>query len=361
VSPRPLLRIGIVGCGNIAGPYARDIAAAPELELAAATDLDPTRAHALTERHGGEAVGSIEELLERVDLVVNLTVQRAHAEVSRRALEAGLHVHSEKPLAMTPEEAWSLVDLAERQAVRLSGAPTTLLNEAQQTAWREIRDGRIGRVRAVLAQTQWGWIETWHPAPAPFYEVGPLVDVGVYPLALVTAMLGPVRRVHAIGRVLAPDRVDRDGRPFHVPTADFQVLVLQLKSDVMVRLTSSFYVGQQSRENASLEFHGDEGSLWLGHFFHPDARVEIARLGDSEQYRAVRPVREPPREMDWARALLDLATAIRDGRPHRMSGAHAAHIVDVVAAAATSIASDGAPVEVGSSFPQPQPMEWAES
>ena len=107
------IRVGIVGCGNIAGPYARDIASKPNLELVALTDLEPARAEALANEHGGRAVPTVDDLLaENVDLVVNLTFQAAHAGVTRRSLEAGKHVHSEKPLALSSMEAWDLVDLA---------------------------------------------------------------------------------------------------------------------------------------------------------------------------------------------------------------------------------------------------------
>ena len=71
--PTPF-RVGIVGCGNIAGPYARYIAANPALELVAATDLDPARAEALTREHGGRAVATLDDLLaEPIDVVVPST------------------------------------------------------------------------------------------------------------------------------------------------------------------------------------------------------------------------------------------------------------------------------------------------
>src|SRR5207253_2271057 len=83
----------------------------------------------------------------------------------------------------------------EDRGVRLSCAPATLLGESQQTAWKVVRDRTLGPVRAVYAEANWGRIERWHPSPESLYEVGPLVDVGVYPLTILTAMFGPVRRV----------------------------------------------------------------------------------------------------------------------------------------------------------------------
>jgi predicted dehydrogenase len=359
MTPRQPLRVGIVGCGHIAGPYARDIVAKPELTLVAATDIDPALARTLTETHGGSAVATLDDLLaEDLDLVVNLTFPAAHASVTRHALEAGKHVHSEKPLALTPSEAWSLVELAQANGLRLGCSPFTLMGEAQQTAWQAIRGDRVGTVRVVFAEVDWGRIETWHPAPIPFYEVGPLVDVGVYPLSIVTAMLGPVRRVRAIGHVVQPNRMTKDGTPYQVTTPDLQIVVLELEGGVVVRLTASFWVGQHSKGFAGLQFHGDRGSLWLDNFFRFDATVEVAT--PEESYVPLTPVRAATGEIDWARAIQDLAGAITDDRPHRATGEQGAHIIDILDASERSMLADGAPIEVTSSFPGPAPMPWAE-
>jgi predicted dehydrogenase len=369
VSPQPRrrakskqrIRVGIVGCGNIAGPYARDIAAKPNLELVALTDLEPARAEALAKEHGGRVVPTVDDLLnENVDLVVNLTFQSAHAGISRRALEAGKHVHSEKPLALNAMEAWDLVDLARRRELRLGCSPFTLMGEAQQTAWRELRTGRLGTIRAVFAEVDWGWIETWHPAPVPFYEVGALIDVGVYPLTILTAVLGPARSVQSFGRTLKPDRVTKDGTPFRLETPDFQVTLIELEGGATVRLTTTFYVGQHAKNYAAVDFHGDKGSLWLGHFFRFDGPVEFCEYGDGKTYSPV-PLVRPSKvgQIDWGRGVEDLAFAITEDRPHRATGEQAAHIVDIFVAAAESLRS-GEPVEVASSFPPPAPMPWAE-
>ena len=64
------------------------------------------------------------------------------------------------------------------------------------------------------------------------------------------------------------------------------------------------------------------------------------------------------RASDWSLALVDLAEAIRDGRPNRMGAEHAAHVVDVLNAADRS-RSEGGPVEISSSFDPPAPLDWA--
>jgi predicted dehydrogenase len=355
------LGIGIVGTGNIAGQYATDSRTHPEIQLVAATDLDQARAIAFAEAHGCRAHASLEELLadDAVDIVVNLTVHQAHFEVTKRALEAGRHVYSEKPLALRPAEARELVELAAARGVRLGCSPSTFLGEAQQTAAAVVRSGQLGTVRAVYAEVNWGRIETWHPAPAPFFEVGALVDVGVYPLTLVTSMLGPARSVSAWGWELKPDRVTTEGTPFRIGSPDLILAAVVLDGGAVLRLTTSFYVGRPAKQIGSIEFHGDDASLALGNFQDFDATVEVGAYGDV--YAPVALVRPASPGTAWARGVAEMADAIGAGRPHRASAEQAAHVVEIIGAVAASMQDGGRPIEVSSTFAPPALMPWAEA
>ncbi|MBM4086421.1 MAG: Gfo/Idh/MocA family oxidoreductase, partial [Planctomycetes bacterium] len=210
--PAKPLRYVVVGCGNISAAYGRNLAPYPELQLLGAYDLDASRAQEFTRQFGGKVYASLDEALADpdVDCVINLTIHHAHVEVITKCLQAGKHVHTEKPIAGTFKDARALVKLAKRQKRRLSCAPVTWLGEAQQTGWKLIRSGQIGTPRVVYAEVNWARIEMWHPNPAPFYDFGPVFDVAVYPLTLLTAWFGPVRRVAAGGKVVMPDRTTKD-------------------------------------------------------------------------------------------------------------------------------------------------------
>lgn len=355
------LGCGIIGCGIIAQSYARDLARYPEVELRAVTDIDPARADELAAKHGARAYRQLDELLadDSIDIAINLTPHHAHAEVVARCLAAGKHVHSEKPLALTYPAARDLVALAEQSGRRLACAPTVFLGDAQQTAMKLVRDGRLGQVRLIYADANWGRIERWHAAPQPFYEVGPMFDVGVYPLTMVTAMFGPARRVTAHGRVLQPHRVTTAGEPFVVTTPDFVTALVELDHCVL-RLTTTFYAGQNGQQKG-MEFHGDQGSLHLENWSRFGAAVRLAPGG--EPYADVPLLRAdpggpPPAGPDFARGLADLARAIATGTPHRATGEHAAHVVEILAAIKES-AEKEAPVPIGSTFTPPAPLEWA--
>jgi predicted dehydrogenase len=344
------LRVAVVGCGNISGAYGETMGAYPSVRIAGATDVDRALSAAFVERFGGVDYPSLDDALgdPAVDAIVNLTYPGVHAQVTTAALEAGKHVHSEKPLAGSYASARTLVDLADDRGLRLSCSPITFLGEAQETMWRLVDEGAIGPVRVAYAEVNWSRIESWHPRPEPFYRIGPFADVGVYPLTILTAMFGPARRVTAFGKIVYPERRTTSGEPFSVGAPDFGVAVLELESGPVVRLTANFYVGRHSKQSG-IELHGDTGSLFLSSWQEFDATVELAPFGGT--YEAV-PVENPFRGTDWGRALGELAEAIVTDRPHRATGAHAAHIVEILDAIAISAAERRA-VDVTSSFPPP--------
>ena len=353
------LGVAIVGCGNIAGPYLRDLVTYPEIEITGVTDLDLERAEALAAPYGLHIFPSLDDLLadDATDLIVNLTIHRAHKEVTARCLEAGKHVHSEKPLALNPEEAWGLVELARQKGVRLGCSPFTWMGEAQQTAWKQIREGRLGTVRVAYAEVDWGRIETWHPNPGSFYEVGALWDVGVYPLTLLTTIFGPARSVSAFGKLLHPNRVTKRGVPFTIETPDWVLSAIEFEDGPLVRMTTNFYVSQVSTKQIGIEFHGDVGSLHLESWLEPSAAVHYGAF--DKPFEPVPLLKEGPDGVRWARGVLEMAEAMLENRPHRVTGAQAAHVVEILAAITEAMQSNQT-VPVNSSFTQPSPMEWAQ-
>jgi predicted dehydrogenase len=340
------IRAAFVGAGDVAQKLYAPTLAAP-VEFAGATDPIAERARDLVERYGGRQYGSLEEILgdDSVDVVVVLTPHDTHEPIARTALLAGKHVFCEKPLALTYEGAQGLVDLARERSVRLGAAPSTFLGEAQQTARALIGEGRLGQVRVVYAEVNWGRIESWHRAPEPFYEAGPLFDVGVYPLTVLASILGPARRACGVGTVLMPARKTLDGRAFEVHTPDFSVALIDFDG-VLVRLTTNFYVGHHNRQKG-LEFHGDDASLHVS-WYTFNSPVEVAPF-DGE-YEAVAFGDEPSPRVELARGLNEMAESIIEGRRHRASGEQAAHVVEIMCAIGESWKDDGRWVPIASTF-----------
>lgn len=351
------LRVAIVGCGNIANAYAKHIRGDPHLALVGVHDIDSAKAAEFAAKFDTEAFPSLDAILQNpdVDAVVNLTIHHAHFDVTRRCLEARKHVHTEKPMALSHADGRTLARLARKMNRRLSCAPVTWLGEAQQTAWKLIRGGRLGTVRVALAEVMWGRIESWHPNPEPFYEVGVVGDVAVYPLTLLTAWFGPVRRVLASAHLVHPDRVTKENRPFSITTPEFQVIVLTFASGLVARITASFYCGQPSRHNG-LELHGDAANLYMDRW---DVFSSGVYVGDQRQPSRRVPLLRPPFPgIGFGEGISELAAAIREKRPHRCGADQAAHVLEILDAVKAS-ATKGRAVALKSSFPAPEPLDWA--
>jgi predicted dehydrogenase len=87
--------------------------------------------------------------------------------------------------------------------------------------------------------------------------------------------------------------------------------------------------------------------------------VEVGAYG--KQYEPVALVRPPYHGTAWARGVAEMAAAISAGRPHRASAEQAAHVVDILEAAATSMGDGGRRIEITSTFASPPLMPWAEA
>jgi len=119
--------IGVVGCGNISGIYFKICDMMQNLNVVACADLVRQKAEAAAEKHGIPRVCSTEELMAdpEVDIVLNLTIPKAHHEVALAAIEAGKHVYNEKPLSVNREAGRRVIEAAREKGVRVGGAPDT--------------------------------------------------------------------------------------------------------------------------------------------------------------------------------------------------------------------------------------------
>jgi predicted dehydrogenase len=358
------LRVAIIGCGNISAGYTNSLKKKPEkVTLLGATDVDAERARVFAGTHGVVAYPDLAALLadERVEAVINLTAHHAHAEVTLAALEAGKHVHSEKPLASTLEDGRRCVELAEKQGLRLSCSPFTFLGEAQQTLLRARNAGMIGRVLAAYSEMNWGRIENWHPNPEGFYQPGsgPLLDVGVYALTVLTTVLGPVSRVTGSAAITLPVRTiargPNAGATFQVTTPDQVVGGLEFEEGALGRLTASFVV-RGTKQASGTELHGETGSLFLSSNHDFNGRVEHFK-NETAEWSPLPYVGEPFPGVEWGRAVFELADSLRTGTLQRCTGHQALHVLEVCLGILKS-AEEGHPVEITSRFSPPESVTY---
>ena len=222
------VKIGIIGTGNILGAYVRGTRAFDILDLVACADIDVPKAKARAQEFDIPRACTVDELLAdpEIQIIINLTVPKAHAQVSLAVIDAGKSVQSEKPLAITREDGQKILAAAKAKSVLVGCAPDTFLGGGQQTCRKLIDDGTIGRPVAAVAFMTGHGPERWHPNPDFFYQVGggPMFDMGPYYLTALINLLGPAKRITASAqmsfaeRVAGPDRVNGRRIPVEIPT-----------------------------------------------------------------------------------------------------------------------------------------------
>lgn len=381
------MRIGMVGCGYVADFYVRTLSAYPHLELAGVMDRDPERARRFGAYHRIPVFETLEALLAEpgIELVLNLTNPHGHYEVSKSILEAGKHVYTEKPVAMVFEESQALVRLAEARGLYIAAAPCSVLGETAQTVWKALREGVVGKVRLVYAELDDGciprlpyrqWISE-SGSPWPYkdeFETGCTIEHAGYYVTWLTAFFGPAATVTAFASCLMPDKGTE--RPLEVVAPDFSVACIEFVSGVVARLTCSIY----PPSNRSFKVIGDEGIIIVPNGWDNGASVRIKRFMNSDRRLRLlaskiisryfrqnyQLVREPlpahyfknSHKMDYARGVAELADAISEKRPCRISARYALHVNEIVLAIQYPSLM-GTPRRLTTTFEPIEPMPWA--
>jgi predicted dehydrogenase len=374
------MRIAIVGCGFVADYYLKTLPNHPDLELVGVMDRDPERASRFSAYHSVPAYGSLDELLEddRVEIVLNLTNPRSHFSVSKACLKAGKHVYSEKPLSMELSEAQELVDLAEQQGLSISSAPCSLLGETAQTLWKALREKQVGQVRVVYAEMDDGLVhrmpyKKWvseSGLPWPYkdeFEVGCTLEHAGYYVTWLVAFFGPAESVTAFSSCLIPDK--ETDVPLEVDAPDFSVACIKFASGVVARLTC----GIIAPHNHELMIVGDEGILCTDDCWYYRSPVYIRRMINIRRKTLISPWKQKyplvgkasPRfkyrgsqQMDFSRGVAEMASAITEKRPCRLSARYSLHVNEIVLAIQNALETSSS-YKITSTFDPIEPMPWA--
>jgi predicted dehydrogenase len=399
-------RVGtaIIGCGNIASFYFGTLGRHPALRVIGVMDRDEERAAKYAQYYAVERFPTLESVLSdsRVELIINLTNPRSHYAISKACLQAGKHVYSEKPLAMTLEDGEALVALAREKGLVLAAAPSRVLAETAQTIWKALRANVVGKVHAVYAEMDGGLIHRmqyreWKnelDIPWPYrdeFEVGCTIEHAGYPISWLSAFFGPAQSVSAFATCQIPDKTP--DMPLEVIAPDMTVACIRFKSGIVARLTSSWI----APDDHSIWIFGDTGVLGTGDIWKPRCPVYLLRektvdlglrsvslpwrtkfpmlrprqtlawVGDTEGVvsrprqlaRSVRArLRHLKRRVDFCLGPDEVAHSIIEERPCRISATYCLHNTEVVLAIHNGWGL-GRPYEVKTSFEPMEPMPWA--
>jgi predicted dehydrogenase len=328
------VKVGIIGCGNISGAYFRGCRFFDILEIVACADLDVERAREKAAEYGIAKAYSVAELLAdpEIEIVINLTIPRAHGEVALAAVQAGKSVYNEKPLSVTREQAQPVLEAAKVRGVLVGCAPDTFLGGGYQTCRKLIDDGWIGEPIGATAFMMSHGPESWHPSPDFFYQPGggPMFDMGPYYVTAMVSLLGPVRRVTGSVRASFSERTAGHeairGQKITVNVPTHVTGILDFAAGPIATITTSFDVW--AAELPRIEIYGSEGTLSA-----PDPNtfggpVRVLRQG-ADGWAEI-PILHSSTEPGRGTGVADMAYALRNGRPHRASGALAYHVLDIM-------------------------------
>lgn len=355
--------VAVVGCGTISHEYLGNLTSFPDLRVLCCADIDLGRAAAVAAAYGVPGAGTVAEALSHpeVELVVNLTIPAAHAEVTSAALGAGKSVWTEKPLALDSATGESLIAQADRSGLRLGCAPDTVLGAGLQTTRRLIAKGMIGEPRSALALMRNPGPEPWHPDPEFLYRrgAGPLFDMGPYYLSTLATIFGPAERVAATGRRGRATRVigsgPRAGTAFRVEVPTHVSALIEYQQGATATLVLSFDAPQ--RRHSLVEISGSEGTLALPDPNRFDGELGLLATGAADGDWHVLPTSGATDGRGLG--VLDMARAMRAGGSLRASGELGLHALETMEAIERSAADHSfEPVRSAFGFPEILDASW---
>lgn len=352
--------VGLIGCGVISSIYLENAKHFAEYDIVAVADLDRSRAEARAEKYGVRRVATVDELLAdpAVEIVLNLTIPKAHFEIDMATLNAGKHLYSEKPFTIERADAAKLLAVAAEQGLRVGSAPDTFLGGGLQTCRQLIDEGAIGQPVAATAFMFSHGPEIWHANPLFFYEYGggPLLDMGPYYVTALVSLLGPVRRVTGSARASFSERTISSeplkGQKIQVDVPTHVAGVLDFQSGAIATLLTTFDVWTDDKSR--FEIYGSSGSMKVPDPNRFGGPIQILQSGDKEWHDIE--LTHGSAENSRGIGLADMAAAARDSRPHRANGEMASHVLDVMHGVLQASAT-GQHVAIESSCERPAPLD----
>ncbi len=353
------LKAGIIGCGNISGVYFEAGRKFEIFDVVACADMIADRAKAKAAESEGVEARTVDALLgdPSIEIVINLTIPGAHAEIGRATLEQGKSVYSEKPMAIRREDGRALLELAGIKGGLVGGAPDTFMGAGIQTCRKLIDDGWIGEPVAATAFMLSPGHERWHPDPGFFYRPGggPMLDMGPYYVTALVNLIGPVARLTGATRITHPERTITSqplyGEKITVEVPTHLAGLLEFQSGAIGTIVTSFDVWHHDLPR--IEIYGTEGSISVPDPNSFGGPVKLRRAG-AETWSDM-PLSHGYEDQSRGVGVADMAYALRSGRPHRASGELTFHVLDVMQSIQES-AESGRHIALESTCSRPAPL-----
>ena len=262
-----VFKVGLIGCGHISETYFRAQQYFNNIKIVKCADINHANAIKCAKTYRIKAL-SVKDLLkdQEVEIILNLTIPKAHYQVAKQSLLNGKHVYSEKPMAINFKDGLDIVKLAKKRKLYVGNAPDTFLGGGIQKSKDLIEKKILGKISLGNAIFAFPGVQSYHPNPEPWFakrEGGPVIDMGPYYLTALVNLLGPAKKV--TGSIMEGVKRRTIGigpkknKTFKVECPTTYLSTIQFENGTIIRLTLSFDVIAHQRNH--IELYGSRGSM----------------------------------------------------------------------------------------------------
>tara|TARA_B100000287_G_scaffold405703_1_gene429487 strand:- start:341 stop:1498 length:1158 start_codon:yes stop_codon:yes gene_type:complete len=347
-----VFKVGLIGCGHIAETYFRAHKYFNNFEIIKCADINNEASKKCANTYGIKDL-SVKKLLEdqETEIILNLTIPKAHYEVAKKALLHNKHVYSEKPMAINLNDGKELLNIAKRKNLYIGNAPDTFLGGGNQKSKELLEKNIIGKINLGNAIFAFPGVQSYHPNPEPWFakkEGGPVIDMGPYYLTALVNLLGPAKEVSgSIMRGVKKRTIGigpKKGKKFKVKCPTTYLSTIVFENNTIIRLTLSFDVIAHQRNH--IEFYGNKGSIII-----PDPNMFggsvfiCKKLGQSWKEiktnkmplgkinirgKSLRANESPINANYRGAGLAEMAYCIENKKIHRCNGELSLHVLDII-------------------------------
>ena len=347
-----VFKVGLIGCGHIAETYFRAHKYFNNFRIVKCADINHLAAKKCASTYKIKAL-SVKNLLKdkEVEIILNLTVPKAHFEVSKKALLNNKHVYTEKPMAINLKDGKELLKISKRKKLYIGNAPDTFLGGGNQKAKEILEKNFIGKINLGNIIFAYPGVQSYHPNPEPWFaknEGGPVIDMGPYYLTALVNLLGPAKKVWGSFMWNKKKRIigigPRKGRSIKVLCPTTYLGTIFFSNGAIIRFTLSFDVIAHHRNH--IELYGSKGSILVpdpnmfgGSVYtckklggtwkeHKTNKMFLGKINIRQ--KSLRANEAPINANYRGVGLAEMAYCIQNKKKHRCNGELSFHVLDII-------------------------------
>ena len=347
-----IFKVGLIGCGHIAETYFKAHKYFNNFRIIKCADINAKAAKKCASKYNIETL-SVKNLLkdDEIEIILNLTIPKAHFEVSKKALLNNKHVYTEKPMAIKVEDGKELLKISKKRKLYIGNAPDTFLGGGNQKSKELLEKNFLGKINLGNIIFAYPGIQSYHPNPEPWFaknEGGPVIDMGPYYLTALVNLLGPAKQVWGSYMKGKKTRIigigPRKGKKIKVLCPTTYLGTIFFKNKTIIRFTLSFDVIAHHRNH--IELYGENGSMLVpdpnmfgGSVFtckklggiwkeHKTNKMPLGKINIRE--KSLRANESPINANYRGAGLAEMANCIKNKKKHRCNGELSLHVLDII-------------------------------